>query len=475
MKNIVFTFIIALFSGLITAQVTQDFESGDRNAIRANCWQMWGTSPHQSASINGSYGARSSALSNQGQTAEVISPWITVTQNTQASFKYSKSNNSTSNVQLRVVAISTDGSETTVWGPQPVNPGDQNGTFNITLNGDFQFKYEFLTGGGGATRGHLDDIIIPGIYVADPSQNPNGVGNCVLAGAIQDSDGDGVADEDDAYPNDATKAYDNVFPGESSLNTLAFEDLWPSQGDYDFNDLVVDYRFNEITNADNEVVEINATLKVRAVGGSQNNGFAIQLDNVNPSDIASVSGQVLTGSLFSVAGNGTENGQTNAVIPVFDSAENVINRDGNGSFFNTIPGTGGTGTSDVINLVITFSSPQQSIGNAPYNPFLIKNQQRGAEIHLADKQPTALADASLFGTGEDDSSVNAGRYYKTSNNLPWALDINGTFDYPVEGVDIIQAYLNLAEWALSNGEFFTDWYSNNNSSYRDNSKIYILK
>jgi hypothetical protein len=30
--------------------------------------------------------------------------------------------------------------------------------------------------------------------------------------------------------------------------TLAYEDLWPSKGDYDFNDLVVDYDFNIVKN-----------------------------------------------------------------------------------------------------------------------------------------------------------------------------------------------------------------------------------
>jgi hypothetical protein len=31
-----------------------------------------------------------------------------------------------------------------------------------------------------------------------------------------------------------------------TAGTLAFEDLWPSTGDYDFNDLVVDYDFKII-------------------------------------------------------------------------------------------------------------------------------------------------------------------------------------------------------------------------------------
>ncbi len=33
-------------------------------------------------------------------------------------------------------------------------------------------------------------------------------------------------------------------PSEQFTGTLAYEDLWPGKGDYDFNDLVVDYDFD---------------------------------------------------------------------------------------------------------------------------------------------------------------------------------------------------------------------------------------
>lgn len=43
----------------------------------------------------------------------------------------------------------------------------------------------------------------------------------------QDSDGDGVPDHFDDYPDDPEKAFNNFFFNEGNFGTLAFEDLWP--------------------------------------------------------------------------------------------------------------------------------------------------------------------------------------------------------------------------------------------------------
>jgi len=74
-------------------------------------------------------------------------------------------------------------------------------------------------------------------------------------------------------------------------------------------------------------------------------------------------------------------------------------------------------------------------------------------------------------TDSDDSNPEEGRYYKTSSNLPWALDIAGHFDYALERVAINSAYLQFNGWAESCGALYSDWYENH-TGYRDGSKIY---
>jgi len=284
-----------------------------------------------------------------------------------------------------------------------------------------------------------------------------------------DTDGDGVTDTKDEYPNDATKAYNNYYPAKDVKGTLAFEDLWPSKGDYDFNDMVVDYNFNQITNAQNKVVEIDASLTLRAIGAHYANSFALQL-NTAPENIGSVTGQNITKNIFTISANGTEANQDKAVIVAFDDAYKVMGK--TGGYVNTVTGSSYT-SPKTIDLKINFSTPVATadLGSAPYNPFIVVNETRGREVHLPGYAPTALVDLTLFGKSQDDSDPSTGKYYTSDKYLPWALNIPVQFDYPAEKEDITKAYLMFNTWALGSGATYTDWYTNK-TGYRDTQKLY---
>ncbi|MFM2291738.1 MAG: hypothetical protein RIS29_1551 [Bacteroidota bacterium] len=284
-----------------------------------------------------------------------------------------------------------------------------------------------------------------------------------------DTDGDGVSDTKDEYPTDATKAYNNYYPAKDVKGTLAFEDLWPSKGDYDFNDMVVDYNFNQITNGQNNVVEIEAALTLRAIGAHYANAFALQL-NTAPGNIASVTGQNISKNIFTLNANGTEANQDKAVIVAFDNAYKVMNK--TGGYVNTVTGSSYSNP-QIVNLSIKFSTPVATadLGSAPYNPFIVVNETRGREVHLSGYAPTALVDPTLFGKGQDGSNPLTGKYYTSDKYLPWALNIPVQFDYPAEKEDITKAYLMFNTWALGRGATYTDWYTNK-TGYRDTQKLY---
>lgn len=298
--------------------------------------------------------------------------------------------------------------------------------------------------------------------------NPEGIG----VPQIVDSDGDGVADNIDLYPSDATKAYNNWYPSQNVWGTLAYEDLWPTKGDFDFNDMVIAYKVNIITNAQNKVVELQPRFYIKAIGATIQSGFGIQFDNLTPSDIASINGCQISGGTINIAANGTETGTSKAVVIVFDSPEASINRVSSSPFFNTLPGEP-KGTSDTVSLLIVFANPlaPATLGQAPYNPFIFRSNERGHEVHLPNYQPTSKVDLSLFNTYQDASNISQGRYYKTINNLPWALNIVDQFDYPAERNDIIKCYFNFDDWAQTDGTNASDWYKNL-PGYRNSSKIY---
>jgi len=293
--------------------------------------------------------------------------------------------------------------------------------------------------------------------------------NVVVTGPVTDTDGDGVNDEEDAYPTDPARAYNVYYPSSSTFNTLAFEDNWPAKADYDFNDLVIDYQYKQVTNADNDLVDLYGKFVIRAIGASFENGFGFEME-MEPSLIDDVTGSSLTEGYIAVLGNNSEAGQAKGTVIVTDNAFTQLPHPGGGTGVNTTPGAPYV-TPDTLDIAISFTQaiPLSQAGSPPYNPFLIVNKTRGREVHLPDYEPTSLADPGYFGTDDDDSNPVTGRYYKTTTNLPWALDIPYEFDYPVEEAVIIQAYLFFANWAESGGVSHSNWYldvsGNRNDTY----------
>ncbi|MCX6287399.1 MAG: LruC domain-containing protein [Bacteroidetes bacterium] len=289
-----------------------------------------------------------------------------------------------------------------------------------------------------------------------------------------DTDGDGCPDNVDDYPNDPTRCFDNYFPAAGN-GTLAYEDLWPSKGDYDFNDVVLDYRFKTVTNSSNKVVEIFATFILKASGAEFHNGFGFQLptNNVDPSTMT-VTGSHLLHSIVSLNSHGLENGQTKPTIIVFDDFFDLMPNPGCGIGVNTTPGCAYVNPV-TISLHITFSSPlytmtQTNVEN--FNPFIFVGLDRRHEVHLPDYVPTSLANPGFFGTYDDRTSVPDNRYYKTVNNLPWAINLYESFSYPKEIVDIIITYNHFVEWATSGGLLYQDWYMDK-PGYRNVPNIYV--
>lgn len=282
--------------------------------------------------------------------------------------------------------------------------------------------------------------------------------NVKLVDTPTDTDNDGISDVYDKFPTDPTRALIQHFPTDETWGTLAFEDMWPNAGDYDMNDLVVNYHYTNIANGQNKSVELLADYTVRSVGATLKNGFGVQLP-ISSDKVSSVTGQRFTANYITTAANGTEAGQSKAVIVPFDDPKALINT--SGVFVNVYNGRTYV-NSDTARLKITFTAPvaASELGMAPYNPFLIAGQRRGYEIHLPGNKPTDKADLKLFGTQMDRSSVAGNKYYLTSKNWPWALGFLEPFDYPLETSKITSAYTNFQKWTGSAGANHSDWYLN---------------
>ena len=285
-----------------------------------------------------------------------------------------------------------------------------------------------------------------------------------------DTDNDGVCDALDEYPTDASRAYNNHYPGVNQNGTLAFEDNWPTQGDYDMNDLVVSYHYNLITNAKNQVVEIKGDFAPIAAGAIYENSFGVQLP-FSSSAVSSITGQRLSSGIIKQNSNGTEAGQSNAVFIPFDGTRQMIQNSNGSPYINTDPSLPKV-KGDTSHIDILLASPQSSVDPAAFNPFLISNNRRGYEIHLPGFAPTSLADKTLLGTGDDASLSSSGTYYVTKNNYPFAINFASSFSYPIERTPIYSAYLHFYDWTKSGGTSYLDWYKNTASDYQNSSLIY---
>jgi LruC domain-containing protein len=281
-----------------------------------------------------------------------------------------------------------------------------------------------------------------------------------LSQVVKDTDGDGISDDLDAFPLDPERAARRFYPSATGFGYLAFEDNWPSKGDFDMNDVVMAYRAIETLNARNEVTDLKLIYEIRARGGSSNSGFGVHLPGIPRERIKTAQTTLKVGQQTAVA-LPPETGQTDAVF-ILSPKVNDLTQTGERwpcAFFNTVNSCVRRAPVPLV-AEIHFTQPLSAgqLGNAPYNPFIYRSHTRGREVHLVDHPPTARADPRLFGTGDDASNPAAGRYYRTANDLPWALDVPESWRYPAEWNDIADAYPLIAPWAISGGLDATDWY-----------------
>lgn len=264
-------------------------------------------------------------------------------------------------------------------------------------------------------------------------------------GAIVDPDRPVIDPDEEQYP-DVT--------GDPIEGTLAFEDLWPSQGDYDMNDVVVAYSTTFTTDKDNKLIAMKDVFTPLHSGGSLKSAFGYQLD-IPATAVKSVKIHNLSSSAQTA--DGLESNQRKAVIMLFDDIRQAVAQG---------PVTIETELDGSVSL-------DKMTRKSLYNPFICVSSEGfvpGAlrkEIHLTNYAPTLLADPYPFGRNDDKSSVDAqgnptGPYYYVTANLhPFAIDLPVTnYRIPDESVKIDDFYPDFTEWVISKGEKNKEWYLN---------------
>lgn len=244
--------------------------------------------------------------------------------------------------------------------------------------------------------------------------------NASPASAIEDPDRPSIEDPDNpAKPTEAK---------ETTIGTLAFEDIWPSGGDYDMNDVVIEYSRETYFNEKNLVAKIVDTFKPVHDGASFINAFAYQLD----------AGYV--GKLTLPAGAIYEE-ETSSII-VFPNAKTVQGQ-----------------SYQIVREFVKESISKDELLWHPYNPYIIVKYVAGeknrTEVHLPKHKATSMADQDKIGSQKD------AYYIDRQGAYPFAIDIPILdFTTVTETHHIDLEYPDFSNWANSKGSEHTNWYMN---------------
>lgn len=277
-----------------------------------------------------------------------------------------------------------------------------------------------------------------------------------LAAYAQDSDGDGVLDADDVAPCDPTIAMQVFVPGDRSAGMMLFEDLWPSKGDFDFNDLAL--AFNQVLNLDAQgnLTSLRMDLDVLAVGARQNNGLAFALP-VPPSAVASAA-LTIDDVAAPVTLWSAESQATWTLAPNLHALFGVDR-----AWVNTDPNVPARPAVRLTFTVTLVSGQSYSLAEAPFDLFIF-DPARGAEVHRPEYRGTSQLGAGLVGTLDD--GTTAARAFVTTNGIPFALIFPELVAYPVEGTPIDALYPDIVLFGSSGGAQAATFYRNMVSVHR---------
>ena len=321
---------------------------------------------------------------------------------------------------------------------------------------------------GGRGDNDFNDLVF--YALVNPVESVGNLDNFTEIKRAVDTDGDGVIDSEDHFPNDAR--YSTL---EKQSGTIAYEDMWPKLGDYDFNDWVVSYTYYIYGNSQNRVPRIDMEFTPLASGAGFQNGLALALPFVSANSMTLTYDSVPNGGGLTVVPHSTAS--TNGVsIIIMEKVKSVIG-DARKEYLNTDAKDPDYVKPKTVSFSIEFKQPvsRKTLGVLPFDVYLLANNSnpddQNHEIHLPDFAPTPLLQPGLLGTHNDTSDASKNRYFKTKNNLPWALHIPGNWLYPIERVSIVDAYQRFGDWAESNGQSYQNWYMD--EKYMDKEKLYI--
>lgn len=238
-----------------------------------------------------------------------------------------------------------------------------------------------------------------------------------------------------------------VEQGKTHLHGVyAFEDLWPSRGDYDMNDVVVDFD-HQLDFKSGKVLREVFSMTTYQNTVTLKDGLAFKMKPKVASDKMKITlkrlapGETEPKTAYFIRQDGD-------VYYIWDDVKEQLG-------YTYI-------------FTITYATPQTMSNLADYEPFIWRELKNGKqwEMHLPFCSPTNKVDTSLFGTEDDKSVPSEGKYYVRDSVYPFAFylanakaaDFTETILKEGENKPISTFYPEFLTWSTSNGVQNPDWY-----------------
>ena len=240
----------------------------------------------------------------------------------------------------------------------------------------------------------------------------------------------------------------------STTGVYAFEDKWPSKGDYDLNDAVVNakhekefyYNSNNSKDGNNgKIIKETFYLTTYQNYVELKSGLALTLNTqVNPKSIAMK--KIAPGSTVAEEASFVKD---RAVYYLTDDIKAEI------------------GTTYILELI--YDTKIKSSQMASIQPFIYRSEGNDEkwEVHIPMEAPTAKMNLNYFGKDDDCSDLVNQLYYVREGNYPFAFYLKNA-DIDVfketilkrenESIPIDEFFPGFLEWSTSGGTKSTDWY-----------------
>ncbi|NDV64801.1 LruC domain-containing protein [Bacteroides sp. 224] len=233
------------------------------------------------------------------------------------------------------------------------------------------------------------------------------------------------------------------FPCLGDWATVLYEDLFPNEGDYDFNDVVLNYKRTYFLDIESKRLQrIVLEMRVNALGGTLNYYPCFRIDGVAREKVWRIGLQPQGNFTFKLGDDpDKDKDSTFRILEVNDKPVGC-------QFLNTLPNEKKRPKSELKHFLIVIDflpNNMPTLGELSSLDVFIYNDDM--EIHERGGVP-AWTECPILGKD----------YYCSIRNLVWGITVPLEIKHATERTNFLKAYPKFKRWVITGGVENQNWY-----------------